>query len=307
EIILRFGSHDNNDSVSSFRARTTIPTDRPVALIRAREPSPVQQTRPTRVVSSPPRTLPTQRDSNSETEIALKPGENVKIVYETRPINGNARENEQRRSKSAAQPTIRVGRDYSPARINGASKILYATEPETNDYPNVQISRSSYTNAGERQDVTVTTTTESISTDGYPNHKPSYGFVVDPQFPERRGNNHEVTKRDGENGIGFESSRPSGIPYFDYGSDNNIDTNVNGMRRERNDVYLETSYLTSGPAPNMRIQGRTIRSDNSTYLPNDTPLGGVALDDTLETDTPRSAGDIRSSYHNRRQPSAFRR
>ncbi|VUZ48333.1 unnamed protein product [Hymenolepis diminuta] len=244
---------------------------------------PVQQNGPRSLVSSPPRTLPTQRDSNSETEIALKPGENVKIVYETRPINGNARENEQRRSKSAAQPTIRVGRDYSPARINGASKILYATEPETNDYPNVQISRSSYTNAGERQDVTVTTTTESISTDGYPNHKPSYGFVVDPQFPERRGNNHEVTKRDGENGIGFESSRPSGIPYFDYGSDNNIDTNVNGMRRERNDVYLETSYLTSGPAPNMRIQGRTIRSDNSTYLPNDTPLGGVALDDTLET------------------------
>lgn len=55
---------------------------------------------------------------------------------------------------------------------------------------------------------------ESISTDGYPNHKPSYGFIVDPQFPGRRGNNHEVTNRNGENGMGFESSRPSGIPYF---------------------------------------------------------------------------------------------
>ncbi|KAM3187879.1 hypothetical protein ACTXT7_001376 [Hymenolepis weldensis] len=310
------------DSVSPFRARTTIPTDRPVALIRAREPSPIQQTRHTRVVSSPPRTLPTQRGSNSETEIALKPGtlgENVKIVYGTRPMNGNTRENGQRRSKSAAQPTIRVGRDYSPARINGASKILYATEPETNDYPNVQISRPSYTTAGERQDVTIATTTESISTDGYPNHKPSYGIIVDPQFPERRSNNHEVTIRNGEN---------------DYGSDNNTDTNGNGMLRDRNDVYLadrgrdeqprvgyqgeiidspiarnhdinnsfnfqvgddpriaaftpgglETSYVTTGPAPNMKIQNRTIRSDNSTYLPNDTPLGGVTLDDTLETD-----------------------
>uniref|UniRef100_A0A158QGW6 Protein kinase C n=1 Tax=Rodentolepis nana TaxID=102285 RepID=A0A158QGW6_RODNA len=188
-------------SVSPFRARTTLPTDRPVALIRAREPSPKQQTR-------------------------IPRGQNVTLVYGDRSQSRNGHEKGHRRTKSAAQPTVRVGRDYSPTKINGASKILYATEPETSDYPNVRISRPPYT-------------TESSSPDAYSNHKLPYGFTVDSQLPERHNNNHESSKRNGENGMRFESTRPSGIPYFDYDSDINADTNDNGLRRERNDIYLD--------------------------------------------------------------------
>nr|CUU97892.1 hypothetical transcript [Hymenolepis microstoma] len=188
-IMLRFRSLDNNGSVSPFRARTTLPTDRPVALIRAREPSPKQQTRPSR-------------------------GQNVTIVYGDRPKRRNSQEKGHRRTKSAAQPTVRVGKDYSPTRINGASKILYATEPETSNYPNVQISRPSYMTSDDRRDVAAVTTTESSSTDAYPNHKPPYGFTADSQLPERRNINHDNAKRNGENGMRFESIKPSGIPYF---------------------------------------------------------------------------------------------
>lgn len=47
---------------------------------------------------------------------------------------------------------------------------------------------------------------------------------------------------------------------------------------------LETSFGTQGPTPNAKIQGRGKTGDiSTTTLPTDTPIGGNALDDTLDT------------------------
>lgn len=42
--------------------------------------------------------------------------------------------------------------------------------------------------------------------------------------------------------------------------------------------------MTTGPVPNVRVQARGKVSDNSsTYIPSDTPVEGISIDDNLES------------------------
>nr|CUU97893.1 hypothetical transcript [Hymenolepis microstoma] len=88
--------------------------------------------------------------------------------------------------------------------------------------------------------------------------------------------------RDQQPRVGYQNERID--PPVARNHNGNSSFNFQVGEDVRIDAYTpETSYAPSGPPPNIRIQGATIRSDNSNYLSNETPRGGVALDDTLET------------------------
>ncbi|KAL5966670.1 hypothetical protein TSMEX_005603 [Taenia solium] len=236
-------------------------------------------------------------------------------------------------------------------RMNGASRIIYASKPDTPAFRNIPIRHASPpkgNTVGFRQDIATSSSSggempESISTSisslpqGPPIRTPDIELdVVPPTSPRPFDNRAPYGNR-----IKFETTRPADVPYFDSASESNFDLNGprnlahgprNAVIRPQGNAYPggrmppqprigyqeeeliprqrstkdpdlnlsfnfqcgadphippftpETSFGTQGPTPNIKIQGRSKTGDvSTTTLPTDTPIGGNALDDTLET------------------------
>ncbi|VDM20251.1 unnamed protein product [Hydatigera taeniaeformis] len=116
-------------------------------------------------------------------------------------------------------------------RVNGASRIIYASKPDTPAYHNIPIRRASPppkgTTIGFMQDIAASSSSESISTSitslpqGPPIRAPEIELDVVPPASPRPFDNRAAHG----NRIKFETTRPADIPYFDSTSESNFELN----------------------------------------------------------------------------------
>ncbi|KAL5109531.1 hypothetical protein TcWFU_009964 [Taenia crassiceps] len=228
-----------------YATRTSAPSGGPVTLVHERKPSAHQthhqqdsssrRTSPGRFMAhkTEPEIVPHHRGSNRLTQ---QSGGNwnhepVQLVYENRPREPTRRSpSPLRRSNSALQQMRRLDSEMHPTRMNGASRIIYASKPDTPAFRNVSIRHAGQpkgTNAGFRQEITASSSSESISTSisslpqGLPIRTPDIELdVVPPTSPRPFDNRAPQGSR-----IKFETTRPVDVPYFDSTSESNFDLN----------------------------------------------------------------------------------
>ncbi|VDK39182.1 unnamed protein product [Taenia asiatica] len=297
-----------------YVTRTSAPSGGPVTLVHERKPS-ARQTHH----QKEKQITYTRCDEQAIIQLNLIKGKNwnhepVQLVYESRPREPTHRSpSPPHRSNLALQQMRRLDSEMHPTRMNGASRIIYASKPDTPAFRNIPIRHASPPKGnavGFRQDITTSSSSESISTSisslpqGPPIRTPDIELDVTPPTSPRPFDNRAPYG----NRIKFETTRPADVPYFGgrippqprigyqeeeliprQRSTKDPDLNLSFNFQCGADPHVppftpETSFGTQGPTPNIKIQGRSKTGDvSTTTLPTDTPIGGNALDDTLET------------------------
>ncbi|KAH9285207.1 Serine/threonine-protein kinase N2 [Echinococcus granulosus] len=222
-------------STSSISDTEEITFTRPPRQARARYYSSPRRTSPGRFIARKSETEMVSHQRGSNRPPHQSGGnwnhEPVKLVYENRPRESTRRSpSPPHRPRSALQQMRRLDSDTHTSRMNGASRIIYASKPDTPTYHNIPIRHASPpkgTTIGFRHDITASSSSASISTSitslpqGSPVRPPDIELdVVPPPSPRPFDN-----RAPHGNLIKFETTRPADVPYFDSASESNFDLN----------------------------------------------------------------------------------